>query len=146
MKEIIIYVSDDGKEFHSKEECKAYEKIVNRVSDIMVGFRTNKNSLGQNITVRQDVNIVKKAYNEFLELCEEIMDKHGIAEIFRKARLEPESIHPSHIEYHLGDWSRTYPVLWSTYCRFQNINFTSGIEYTQPYYAKHEDEYKWEIR
>ena len=59
MKEKIIYIADDGTEFHSKEKCISYENLVNRVSDIMVGFRKNKNEKGQNIAVRQDSEIVK---------------------------------------------------------------------------------------
>ena len=145
MKEKIIYIADDGTEFHSKEKCISYENLVNRVSDIMVGFRKNKNEKGQNIAVRQDSEIVKNAYSEFLKICEDVMEKHGVGYIFKEARTNPESVHQSHLEYHLGDYSKEYPVLWVTYCRFENINFESGIEYTQPYYAKHEDEYKWEI-
>lgn len=145
MIERIIYVANDGTEFHSKEKCISYEKIVNCVNGIMLNFRWNKNEHGQNITVRQNVEMVKKAYDEFLKVCEDVMEKHGVGYIFKEARTSPESVHPSHLRYYLGDYSKEYPILWATYCRFENINFESGIEYTQPYYVEHEDEYKWEI-
>ena len=134
MKEIIVFVSDDGKEFYSKEKCEEYEKLIDRVNNIMIGFRPNKNEEGYYIAVQQDKDIVNKAYDEFLKLCEEV---------FQKAR--EKTIHPSHLSYTLSDWSDKYPVIWATYCRFENISLESGIEYTQPYYATHEDEYKWEI-
>ena len=145
MIERIIYVANDGTEFHSKEKCIIYEKLLYRVSYVMADFRKNKNKDGQNITVRQDAEMVKNAYNKFLKICEDVMEKHGVGNIFKEARTNPESVHPSHLQYYLGDYSKEYPILWATYCRFENINFESGIEYTQPYYAKHEDEYKWEI-
>ena len=143
MKTMLIYVADDGKKFNSQHECEEYEKLIDRVNNIMIGFRPNKDEEGHYIAVQQDKDIVNKAYDEFLKLCEEVFGKHGYGEIFKKAR--ENTIHPSHLSYTLSDWSDKYPVIWATYCRFENISLESGIEYTQPYYATHEDEYKWEI-
>ena len=69
---MLIYVADDGKKFNSQPECEEYEKLIDRVNNIMIGFRPNKNEEGYYITVQQDKDIVNKAYDEFLKLCEEV--------------------------------------------------------------------------
>lgn len=145
MKEIIVFVSDDGKEFYSKEKCEEYEKLVNRVNDIMANFRPNKNEKGQNIAVKQNTEMVKEAYHKFIGVCADVMSKHSCGNVFKNAKTGNEYVHPSHLQYYLSEYSNDYPILWTTYCRFENINFNSEIEYTQPYYARHEDEYKLEI-
>lgn len=145
MTEQIIYVANDGTEFHSKEKCIIYEKLVNRVNDIMANFRPSKNEKGQNITVQQNAEMVKEAYKKFIEVCADVMSKHYCGDVFEKVKTGSEYVHPSHLQYYLGEYSNDYPILWRTYCRFENINFNSGIEYTQPYYVNHENEYKWEI-
>lgn len=145
MKEKIIYVADDGTEFSIKESCATYEDLLNRVRRTIAFLKPNKDIDGHNITVRHDPCIVKQAFHDFLQICETTIPDNRIADMFRKARTGSEYVHPSHLEYHLSDYSKSYPILWSTFCRFQNINFTSGIEYTQPYYVYHENEWKWEI-
>jgi len=38
MKEKIIYVSDDGEEFETREECESYEKVINEFPDCIIAI------------------------------------------------------------------------------------------------------------
>ena len=51
------------------------------------------------------------------------------------------SRHQSHIGYIFDDMPQ-YPILNHTFFRFECINMESGIEYCQPYYKEHENEFK----
>ena len=54
-----------------------------------------------------------------------------------------DNAHPSHAERILSDSG--YECLCHTNYRFRCMNMNSGIEYEQPYYATHEDEWKGKI-
>lgn len=138
VKKVEVWEAQDGKRFDEHIDAAYYDSIIDWCSEVMSELRPHE----EGGAVQQDVEEVKKAYAEFMDLCAEVLPKNkdwfqGVKEGRR---------HPSHVQYLLADYSTDYPILWKTLFRFDCINMTSGIEYYQPYYVEHEDEWKWGVK
>ena len=138
VKKVEVWEAQDGKRFDEHIDATYYDSIIDWCSEVMSKLRPHE----EGGAVQQDVEEVKKAYAEFMDLCAEVLPKNkdwfqGV----KKGRR-----HPSHVQYLLSDYSTDYPILWKTLFRFDCINMTSGIEYYQPYYVEHEDKWKWGVK
>jgi hypothetical protein len=135
IKEIIHYVTDDGSEFDNYKDAQEYETVYQRCEEIM----SQLNPYVDGKVIRQDIETVKKAYKEFMGLCGEIIPQHkwvfdGVIN---------GTIHQSHAERVLSDYD--IECLCRAVYRFMCTNMDSGIEYEQPYYVNHQNEWKGEI-
>ena len=135
IKEIIHYVTDDGSEFDNYKDAQEYEALYEKCEKIMSQLKPYV----ERKAVRQDIGTVKKAYKEFMELCAETMP--SFKDIFLKTA--DGIAHPSHAERVIGDYD--FKCLCEADFRFMCTNMDSGIEYEQPYYVNHQNEWKGEI-
>ena len=136
MEEIVIYKAVDGTRFDSKGDCEYYESVIDNVNNIMSRLRPN-DEISSNVAIRQDSDVVIEVKQDFFLLCAEVIPsyKQLFSEVANRIR------HISHAERILSDYSNDFPILYATYFRLECISETSGIEYEQPYFAKHEIEF-----
>lgn len=140
METITIYVAKDGTRFDEKTNCEYYESIIDNVDRIMSRLRDNTD-VSSVLAIKQDVSEVKSALEDFMRICGEVIPsyRHLFLQVGCGER------HISHAGRILSDYSSSYPMLYDTFFRFECINEKSGIEYEQPYYALHEEEFKGQI-
>ena len=128
----------NGKRFDDPIEAKKYEKLCEEIEEIMGRLlpRTKDIEDGCNYN-RQDVDVVKMCFKSFCLLCSKVIPlyKRWFLQAARGKR------HLSHIGRVLSDYSQDYPILHTTFFRFQCISFETGYEFQQPYYVAHQEEF-----
>ena len=135
IKKVTIYETTDGCRFNTEKEAEKYESLYEKCENIMGQLRPRVDDGA----VQQDVNLVKKTFNEFIDLCIETIPTHEKTFI----RVKEGSIHPSWAGGIISDYN--IKCLCNASYRFKCTNMTSGIEYEQPYYVNHESEWIREI-
>lgn len=140
MKEVTKYIALDGTKFNTAEDCKEYESIINRVIEIN-NLRDNGEVSYCKVAIRQDKEAVKKFKYDFYMLCAEIIPE--CKSLFTEVAVGNR--HQSRASHVLSCSSREYPILNEISYRLDCIG-ESGIEYDQPYFALHEDEFRGEIK
>ena len=140
MKEIVVYEAKDGKRFDKESDCYDYEIVIYCAEQIMETLKP-RTPIDYNHAVQQDLQEVRSAFNKFMLLCARVIPL--FARHFEE--VADGTRHPSHAWRILSDYSYDYPVLHKVWSRFECISQTSGIEYEQPYYTQHENEFKGEI-
>jgi len=136
MEEITIYKAFDDTRFDSKADCEYYESICKNVSNILVKLRPNED-VSSCIAIRQDTDVVREVKQDFFLICAEAIP--SFSQWFKE--VADGTRHISHAGRILSDYSKDFPILYSTYYRFECINDCSGVEYEQPYFANHEIEF-----
>lgn len=132
IKELTIYETTDGCRFNTEKEAKEYEVLYEKCKKIMRQLRPHEDYGA----VQQDIELVKKAFNEFMNLCVEVIPQYKKTFI----GVKEGGIHPSWAQRIISDYH--IKCLCKTFFRFTCINMRSGIEYEQPYFVEHESE--WE--
>jgi hypothetical protein len=132
IKEVTIYETTDGCRFNTEKEAKKYESLYEMCKKIMSQLRPHED----NGAVQQDVELVKKAFNEFMDLCAEAIPYYKKTFICVKGG----NTHPSWAQRVISDYN--IKCLRHISFRFSCTNMVSGIEYEQPYFVEHESE--WE--
>lgn len=134
MKEVVIYECSDGKRFDKKLDAKIYECILGTVENIMAPLGQKPESYN---AIKHKKEIVEIALSQLMELC-------GVTITSFKASFEKTTINCiRNISARvLSDYSDSFPCLWRAYERFTCISPTSFIEYDQPYWAAHEEEFE----
>ncbi|MFM6995034.1 MAG: hypothetical protein ACKOWO_07975 [Sediminibacterium sp.] len=137
MKAITIYQCNDGTRFDAENDAKEYESLCDEVKRIMepMGERTHKCDIGEEY-IQHDPKDVKKALHDFLILCANTLTGYckPLMECAKGKR------HISHANYIISECG--FKTLSDANYRFRCTNMESGREYQQPYYAKHENEFK----
>lgn len=136
MEKITIYKAVDGTRFDRKADCEYYESICKNVSNIMARIRPNED-ISSRIAIRQDIDVVREVKQDFFLICAEVIP--FFSQLFKE--VANGTRHISHAGRILSDYSKDFPILYSTYYRFECINYCSGVEYEQPYFANHEIEF-----
>lgn len=132
IKEVTIFETTDGCRFNNEKEAKEYETLYEKCEKIMGQLRPHED----NGAVQQDIELVKKAFNEFMDLCVEAIPHYKKTFI----GVKEGNIHPSWAQRVISDYD--IDCLLNAFYRFKCTNMVSGIEYEQPYYAEHESEWK----
>lgn len=133
-----IWISDDGLEFDTKDQCYEYEEnVLKAIEKILSSLNPHSSIYG----VKQEKERVEKAFEEFMSLCAKNIPSRKV--IFDKA-IEGD-VHMSHIERIISDWSNDFPAFSKVLYRFNCISHKTWIEYPQPYYVSHEEEFKEKI-
>ena len=135
IKEVTIYETNDGSQFDTRKEAEKYESLYEKCEKIMSQLHPHVDDGA----VQQDVKLVKKAFNEFMDLCGEAIPYYEKTFICVKGG----NIHPSWAQRVISDYG--IDCLSNASFRFSCTNMTSGIEYEQPYFVNHEDEWDREI-
>lgn len=138
MTEKKVYVANDGAQFNRPEECLAYECYLNKTNEIMSKLKPRKDEEGY--AVRQDIDTVKQTMKDFFDNVGKPLVGWDLA----KRMMDDTAKGIRHISHIVRLFSELpeYPVLSNTFYRFTCISMQSGIEYEQPYYASHENEFK----
>lgn len=132
IKEVIIYEASDGSRFDTRKEAERCEILYEKCQMIMRQLRPRI----EHSAVQQDVEKVKKAFAKFMDLCAEAIPECKKTFI----GVKDGSINQSWAYRLISDYN--IKCLNGVFFRFNCINMTSGIEYEQPYYVKHESEWK----
>lgn len=139
IKEITVYECEDGKRFDSAEDAKKYGMLLNECKVINNMLGVGKEPKFQECAVQLDKQTVDFCYEKFIGLCEET---------FMTVRSNDKSF--GNIERHfihrlIDDYVSEYPCFGWLSQRFHNISTSSYIEYDQPYFTKHESEFKGKV-
>ena len=132
IKEVTIYETTDGSQFDTRKEAEKYELLYEKCEKIMGKLHPHED----NGAVQQDVELVKNAFNEFMDLCVETIPSYKKTFI----GVKEGNIHPSWAQRIISDYG--IDCLLNAFFRFSCTNMVSGIEYEQPYYVNHESEWK----
>lgn len=136
MKEVTVYLCDDGQWFDNKEDAKRYDTILDKVNTIM---RPLGGAVTEQFSARQQSVIpTLRALRKFMELCAKVFPNYK--DTFYAVTIG--SLSQSPVDGLLHDHCNTYPCLWKTCRRFLCISSETYIEYSHPYWANHEREYK----
>lgn len=139
MKEVIMYSASDGSTFSDKGKCERYEKIVDDVNAIMSLLHDNE-IISSETAIRHKAFVVQECFRQFLlTVCKPLFDSDVYKTWFDKTATGEMNINT--VGRLLSDYSDEYPILNKTYYRFLCINMKSGIEYEQPYFVSHENEF-----
>ena len=136
IKEVTIYETTDGCRFNTEKDAEKYESLYEKCENIMGQLRPRVDDGA----VQQDIELVKKAFNEFMDLCSEVIPAHK--KIF--IGVKEGNIHPSWAQRIISDYD--IKCLRHIFFRFSCTNMVSGIEYEQPYFVEHESEWKGDVR
>ena len=142
IKAITVYECEDGKRFDSAEDAKKYGMLLNECNAINNMLGVSKEPKFQECAVQLEKQTVDFCYEKFIELCNRVVifTKYSTKEHKRFQDIEKHFIHRI-----LSDYHEMYPCLDNLAGRFQCISTTTYIEYDQPYFAKHEDEFEGEV-
>ena len=132
IKEIMIYETTDGCRFNTEKEAEKYESLYEKCEKIMSQLRPHID-IG---AVQQNIESVKRAFNEFMDLCADAIPSYKKTFI----GVKEGNIHLSWAQRVISDYG--IDCLLNTFFRFSCTNMISGVEYEQPYYVKHESEWK----
>ena len=137
---VTIYRTSDGEEFSTLESAEKYDKLCSKVDIIMQGLRDRP----ENKAVRQVPKDVKHMFRKLMDLCAQEMplSKWKFDTAALGENLESGETHISWVQREVSDHG--IPCILRALYRFTCIS-DAGIEYEQPYYVRHEDEWKGEI-
>lgn len=133
----MVYVVN-GKRFDDPIDAKKYENLCEEVEEIMGWLlpRTKDIEDGCNYQ-KQEIDVVKMCFKSFCLLCSKVIPSYK--RWFLQAAEGKR--HLSHIGRVLSDYKEDYPILQTTFFRFQCISFENGYEFHQPYYVTHQEEF-----
>ena len=132
MKEITIYECEDGSRFDIKGKAERYDEVLEKIKRIMA-------PIGEPVTESYSA---KQRAKDFMQLCAWCIPDWS--DTFGKVN-ELEAIQRYIVGRVLSDYSNDWKCLWEAYFRLSCISPTSYIEYEQPYWTSHEDEYQEEL-
>lgn len=137
MQRKVIYIAEDGTRFDSKDGCLNYESLSDKCERIMSSLFYDKKELDNGNALRHDNDVVKSCFGHFMDLCSTAIpqSRKELQEVKAGKR------HISHAQYIIEDYSNDFPCLFKTFFRFMCID-KYGVEYQQPYYAMHRDDFK----
>lgn len=137
--EKIIY-EVGNKRFDSYDEAVEYESLCDEVTTIMSALQecTPEVANGE-AYITHDIVVVKETFKKIIKLWDKTLNGKYTDRL--NALIEKGISYGSAGDCIIGDYSNEYPCLYDAYFRFKCINFKSGREFSQPYYAKHEDEF-----
>ena len=137
MKQVIVYETN-GKRFDDIKDAEAYEALCERVESIMSKLAPRTNDVNNGYTWgKHDPHTVQNCFRAFCEVCAETIP--SFANWF--IQTAENTRHISHISRILSDYDREFPILNKTYFRFFCIDFEKGLEFEQPYWVTHQDEF-----
>lgn len=141
MKTKVIYIAADGKRFDSEEQCARYEILLGHVGKAMSNLFYNKEEIHKGNAFKHNLKDIETSFKEVLDICALTIKNYSRVFLGVKNGIWQFS----HALAIISDYSQDYPCLSNALYRFSCMNFTSGIEYEQPYYAKHEEDFKGRV-
>ena len=144
MKEVKVYEAFDGNRFDTMTECLDYEEHMKILTEkVIPNFRGKKHS--DKDAVQQVKSKIDSAWKSFIDACCEQPAMQRFVSVFRE-RESYQNCGETHIYRILSDFSHDYPLLWDIFFRFTCISEEGCVEYPQPYYAKHPEDWEGTIK
>lgn len=137
MKRITVYECADGKRFDDLDKANEYDNIFFLVEDVLSKLGTPLQNGDLNSEQRDEAR-VRQGLSKLMEICKQAIPYND--KWFDSVTIE--NCRDNYVERILGDYQHDYPCLFDAYYRFCCISPSSFIEYKQPYYAKHEEEFE----
>ncbi len=137
VKQVIVYEAY-GKRFDEYNDALKYEYLYEEVEKIMSDLPPRSEAVENGTdVVKHDVSTLNKCLKAFCNICAEHITpfKQWFIDVVNG------DLHISHIGRILSDYRSDFPILYKTYYRFDCIDFETGIEFQQPYYVTHQDEF-----
>ena len=137
VKRVIVYEAY-GKRFDEYDDALKYEYLYEEVEKIMSDLPPRSKAVENGTgVVKHDVSTLNKCLKAFCNICAEHITpfKQWFIDVVN------DDLHISHIGRILSDYRSDFPILYKTYYRFDCIDFETGIEFQQPYYVIHQDEF-----
>lgn len=133
VKRIVMYEAY-GQMYNTYEKAAEYAELCERVNDFM-SLLPERTKGVENCTdfLEHDLSTLNKVFDEFLICCREVFP--DCADKLNRDK------HFSFISRLIDDRSSVYPILSNALFRFQCIDFASGYEYQQPYFARNSMEF-----
>lgn len=140
MKEITIYECEDGSRFDNRKEAVKYDKVIETINLIMA-------PIGEPVTEsysakQRDKGAVETTVKDLMNLCAWCIPDWS--DTFGKVN-KIEDLQRYIVGRVISDYSKDWKCLHEAYFRLSCISPTSYIEYEQPYWTSHEDEYQEEL-
>lgn len=140
MRAITIYQTEDGCRFDKKEDAIKYEELCDKCKNIESNLVNIGRELQYNEYIQQDVTIVKKSMDYFMDVVADAIPEYAAWTI----QVKNGGRHISHIERVISDYN--IKCLNNLYFRFKCISLENGKEFQQPYFVKHQDEAPIEVK
>lgn len=137
MQRKVIYIAEDGTRFDSEVDCLNYEALSDKCKRIMSSLYYDKKELDKRNALKHDNDVVKSCFGHFMDLCSTAIpqSRKEFQEVKEGKR------HISHAKYIIEEHSNDFLCLFKAFFRFLCID-KYGIEYQQPYYVKHREDFK----
>lgn len=146
VKEQTVYIVDNI-QFTDKDKAIKFATKYEKVEEIMSILEPRTKDVDNHKKIiKHDTNELKKCLKEILELSKSVIRFNFITDEFFN-NVEQDFINRPNssgkfimtfVQYIQGYDDAKF--LWEPICRFRCINFTSGCEYSQPYYVFKEKE------
>lgn len=136
MKKVVVWETN-GKRFDVFDDAVKYEKLCKKVAGIMSQLLPRTKDVEDCLDYnKHNLYTLWGCFRAFCKLCAVIIPDYK--EWFEQAACGERD--KSHIGRILDDSRSDYPILYDAYFRFACIDFNTGFEFQQPYYANHVEE------
>ena len=134
MKKITVYECSDGTRFDSEAKAEKYDNLLSKLKDIESKY-LGKSPNGNTYTKQHNLEDVHQYKLAICKAAAEYFPRY--AKVFEECGIGTR--HMSHAQYYIQDYNAT--ALLQAFYRLECIDEKSGIEYEQPYYATHPEEW-----
>lgn len=117
---------------------KKKTEVDNRVKAIMNWL--NERPKDEDTAVKQSKTLLQSVFEEFMKYCEDLFDARGVLREVGEGRR-----HFTHAQRFMSDYKGDYKEVDDAFFRFECTDFSTGIEYPQPFYVKHPAEFHGRI-
>lgn len=136
MKKVIVWETN-GKRFDDYKDAVKYEALCKKVNGIMSQLLPRTKDVEQCLDYnKHNLDTLNGCFRAFCKVCALMIPDYK--EWFEQTSCGERD--KSHIGRLLDDNRSEYPILYDAYFRFSCIDFKTGFEFQQPYYANHIDE------
>jgi hypothetical protein len=133
MKIAATYIANDGSRFDSEEACKEHETLVDKISKIMSPLG-EKGKIGTDEYIQHDLEVCFRVKDALYDLAKRTLNpKNNSTYLALKHNTNNREIHPLSVIGRILDDSSS--VLSRANNRLMSIDWETGREYQQPYFA-----------
>ena len=139
MQAVTKYLASDGREFESEDECRKHEAFAGIIAGVMSNIGPERN-LPHGCWIQRDRQACLRAKRRLVEIARTQYDPERYP-VFKN---DADAIHPcSAAGRILTDSSGPLSDAWT---RLMRIDFATGREYDQPYFANNPGQAEREVK
>ena len=121
-----------------KNHIEKKMEVDNRVKAIMNWL--NERPKDGDTAVRQSKTLLQSVFEEFMKYCDDLFDARGVLREVAEGRR-----HFTHAQRLMSDYKGDYKEVDDAFFRFECTDFSTGIEYPQPFYVRRPAEFHGRI-